>query len=153
MESLVLDLETPTTPYHRRGLEQVFRQIREIPNTATGGLERVGPLTKTSSASRKDSLDWALVEITSLEIFQAYRQLTTITHVKGIVKSLPMQNTPVSAVTVSGGRTTGSIMTNPTFMQLTTGIAFQEVWTIQLDSMLGMWHFLALLQNSNDSCL
>lgn len=102
------------------------------------GLERIGPLTKTSSASRKDSLDWALVEITSLEIFQAYRQLSTITHVKSIVKSLPKQNTPIASVTLSGGRTTGTITTNPTFMQLRTGLAFQEVWTVQLDSILGM---------------
>jgi hypothetical protein len=95
-------------------------------------------LTKASSTSRKDSLDWALVEITSLEIFQAYHQLSTITHVESIVEGLPKQNTRISAVAVSGGRTTGTITTNPTFMQLATGLAFQEVWTVQLDSILGM---------------
>jgi hypothetical protein len=119
-------------------LEQVFQLIQNNQKSAMTGLERIGLLTKTSSGSRKDSLDWALIEITSLEIFQAYRQLTTITHVESIVKSLPKQNTTVASVTLSGGRTTGTITTNPTFMQLATGIAFQEVWTVQLDSILGM---------------
>jgi len=121
-------------------LKQVFQPTQNNQKSAMTGLERIGPLTKTSSASRKDSLDWALVEITSLEIIQAYRQLSTIIQVKSIVKCLPMQSTPISAVTavtVSGSRTTGTITTNPTFMQLATGLAFQEVWTVQLDSILG----------------
>jgi hypothetical protein len=138
IESLVLDLEAPSTPHRRRDLEQAFQQIQNKQKSPMTGLERIGLLTKTSSASPKDSLDWALVEITSLEIFQAYRQLSTITHVKTIVKSLPKQNTPILAVTLSGGRTTGTITINPTFMQLATGLTFQEVWTVQLDSILGM---------------
>jgi hypothetical protein len=112
-------------------------------------VEILGPLSKVSTLTDARNFDWALVEITSLEIFYLYSQKTSVPRVQSIINSLPQQSTIVTAMMKSNGRTMGIISTNPTLMQLPPSIAFQEMWTVQLDGPLGVYEPPLAMDYSN----
>jgi hypothetical protein len=138
-KSIALDNSRPlAAPCRRPSSTKASRQIKSTLKKEMEMLEVLGPLSKISIATDTHNLDWALVEITSPEILALHSQRLPFSRVKNTIDTLPQQSSSITVITPSNGKTIGIITTNPTFMQLPTSIAFQEVWTVQLDGPLGM---------------
>jgi hypothetical protein len=97
-------------------------------------LSSLGRLAALSEASRASNLDWALIRIDST--------ITPLIHQSPqSIRTRRVAQNPPGKAKIKVLRSTdcyiqGTITGCSTFMQLPNSIAFQEMWTVQLDGSL-----------------
>jgi hypothetical protein len=96
-------------------------------------LGRIAAMSRSTSTS---DLDWALIRLECTDIFSWINPSTILPLLQGIVDTLPRTKL-IQVFTASNGAMNGKITGTPTFMQAPHSIAFQEMWTVQLDGPLG----------------
>jgi hypothetical protein len=107
----------------------------ELPKSATEHfLSPLGPLKTLSIASKTSDLDWALIHIESplpRSIYQSNKNINIQS-----VAQVPLGKTKIQAITSTECSIEGIITGGSTFMQLPHSVAFQEMWSVQLNGPL-----------------
>lgn len=94
----------------------------------------LGHLAALSEASNTRDLDWALIRIDSSLLPSIYRAPKNI-RIQSLARD-PPGKIKVKVITTTKSIIQGTTTGSSTFMQLPHGVAFQEMWTVQLDGPL-----------------
>jgi hypothetical protein len=95
-------------------------------------LGRVAAMSRSTSTS---NLDWALIHLECTDTFSGINPSTKFPLLQSVVYTLPGTKM-VQVFTASNAAMNGKITGTPTFMQAPHSIAFQEMWTVQLNGPL-----------------
>jgi len=94
----------------------------------------LGRLSTISQADDASNLDWALVELKNAEISHSiFTSISGDLEVSTLAAGIAPSKAEVLVIAGSNGIINGTISGSLTFMQLPTGITFQEMWTVRLN--------------------
>jgi hypothetical protein len=91
-----------------------------------------------SRSTNTSDLDWAVVYLEGADIFSRIKLATKFPSFQNVICALRGTKT-VQVFTESDAATDRKITGTPTFIQVPHSIAFQEMWTVQLDGPLREW--------------
>lgn len=104
-------------------------------NATKEPLRFLGRVAAMSRSTNTSDLDWAVVHLEGADIFSGIKLATKFRSFQNVVYAL-RGTKAVQVFTESDAATDGKITGTPTFMQVPHSIAFQEMWTVQLDGPL-----------------
>lgn len=98
-------------------------------------LRFLGRVVAISRCTSTSNLDWAVIRLECRDIFSRINVGTQFPLLHNVIDTLH-QTKKVQVFTAFEATTEGKITGTPTFMQVPYSIAFQEMWTVQLDGLL-----------------